>query len=80
MRFVLWMICCAFINGRVLHILVTHGGMEKNRALDGHPAEGGGGGACIMSFFSMHRHGCNRNPETRQKLCGAVQWYHAAMV
>ena len=24
--------------------------------------------------------GCNRNPETRQKLCGAVRWYRAAMV
>ena len=24
--------------------------------------------------------GCNRNPETRQKLCGAVRWYHAAVV
>ena len=24
--------------------------------------------------------GCNRNPETRQKLCGAVRWYRAAVV
>ena len=23
---------------------------------------------------------CNRNPETRQKLCGAVRWYRAAVV
>ena len=23
---------------------------------------------------------CNRNPETRQKLCGAVWWYRAAVV
>ena len=33
----------------------------------------------IATHTHTHTH-CNRNPEARQKLCGAIGWYHAAVV
>ena len=34
----------------------------------------------FFHFEALQYCECNRNPETRQKLCGAVRWYRAAVV
>ena len=40
-------------------------------------------GARLSQVQQLQEHdeaNCNRNPETRQKLCGAHRWYRAAVV